>query len=655
MSSRRLVSRFAISVLFSVPIRTQWNRFVWVTSQVADELFSHCDTMDLKRFRPLLWERIISMGVIRPARTMYIGIEETCVLIARNLSDNTLIYWWGDASGPDAEKMKLCACPERGEVPAGSTEEMKITLVPMKEGYVQRLHIPCYVGDSQKMIILEIECNIQPFHVSFYLPVNNDEPFELKSNFTRVEWGMDNLKVALDLEEESRSGMKLLDKYRMQEERELMNTNLDQGSLFKDTSAGPSEADVDIEELGERVSGSSRTSEVVQVRDLDEFERSAVIEPITTIKISELTTESGKDSREDVAPSGHVVPFLETIAPGPTQPNVIEFMGLTLRTVTKKTFIIKNETPILSKFYLCTKNFYPVKCSCEWKTKTDRIKFMYKQIYGRNKDVIEEILRRSKQSESGVVIYVDPSNSDIGPFEAVPVDVYVFADTWGIYIDELDIDITGLPRFALAVCVQVVESPISLSIFVGASTKSHVLKFGTVAAGARLHKRKVSIKNTSVVPIAVDWHTFLVTPKTETMPFNIVVDLCTPFTDKLARELRTRNWKSRSDAHLEKHETDAIKSRRNKGSWTRNSSDLNGTECSVPYSRRGTDRPSKSHEYANEERDEYSNEIDQNEIKGIDDTEFKISLLPYRGALNTNACLVRRLNCTILSEVFKNN
>lgn len=76
----------------------------------------------------------------------------------------------------------------------------------------------------------------------------------------------------------------------------------------------------------------------------------------------------------------------------------------------------------------------------------------------------EEIVYRMKQPDSGVVVYVDPLNSSIGPFEAIPVDVYVFADTWGIYVDELEINITGLPQYTLGICIQVLESPISLSI-----------------------------------------------------------------------------------------------------------------------------------------------------------------------------------------------
>lgn len=63
-----------------------------------------------------------------------------------------------------------------------------------------------------------------------------------------------------------------------------------------------------------------------------------------------------------------------------------------------------------------------------------------------------------------MVVYVDPLNSDIGPFKAMPVDIYVFADTWGYYVDELEINIVGLPQYTIGICVQVVGSPISLSI-----------------------------------------------------------------------------------------------------------------------------------------------------------------------------------------------
>ncbi|XP_076623256.1 uncharacterized protein LOC143342856 [Colletes latitarsis] len=333
--------------------------------------------------------------------------------------------------------------------------------------------------------------------------------------------------------------------------------------------------------------------------------------------------------------------------------------------VEKKTFVIKNETPIPCNFRLRVKNFYPVDCSCERKSQEDRIKFIYKQVYGRNKDLIEETLCRLKQPRSGVVIYVDPPNSDIERFEAIPVDIYVFADTWGTYIDELDIDIAGLPRYTLAICVQVAELPISLSICERTSTSTCVIKFGTVATGIRLQPRKILVKNTSVVPIAVDWHSFLVMPKTETMPFNVVFDLYTPFTNKLARQLVASKWKSKNETCIEEHVTNSVKSEIKSGSdsfgrndsiaevssaspsasheattssctissklstsWTWNDCDLNSLESS------------KSHEYIKDETNVYSHEIDQNQIENANDTEFKISIIPYYGAVDTEVCLV---------------
>lgn len=78
-------------------------------------------------------------------------------------------------------------------------------------------------------------------------------------------------------------------------------------------------------------------------------------------------------------------------------------------------------------------------------------------------------------------------------------------------------------------------------------------RYGTEATGRRLHQRKVFVTNTSVVPIIIDWHTFLVKPVIETKPFNVVFNLCTPFTNKLASRLRSSKQKSNSELHLEEH------------------------------------------------------------------------------------------------------
>lgn len=68
-----------------------------------------------------------------------------------------------------------------------------------------------------------------------------------------------------------------------------------------------------------------------------------------------------------------------------------------------------------------------------------------------------------------------------------------------------------------------------------------------------MEDRHILLKNTSVVPVAIDWHTFLVEPAIETLPFNVIINLFTPLTDELAGKLRSCKQKSDSEMHLEKH------------------------------------------------------------------------------------------------------
>lgn len=51
----------------------------------------------------------------------------------RNLANSSLNYLWGEANGLDSTKMKLCVCPEKGEILAGNIQKMEIIITPIKE------------------------------------------------------------------------------------------------------------------------------------------------------------------------------------------------------------------------------------------------------------------------------------------------------------------------------------------------------------------------------------------------------------------------------------------------------------------------------------------------------------------------------------------
>lgn len=57
------------------------------------------------------------------------------------------------------------------------------------------------------MLMLGIECSIEPLYVTFYFPLNDDTPLKFKNNFVKVKWQVDSLKLALDMAGRSKKYM----------------------------------------------------------------------------------------------------------------------------------------------------------------------------------------------------------------------------------------------------------------------------------------------------------------------------------------------------------------------------------------------------------------------------------------------------------------
>ena len=64
-------------------------------------------------------------------RTLYIGVEETYVLMLKNFVNYPVNYSWGETNGLDSSKMKFCICPMKGEVLGGNSQKIEITIMPI--------------------------------------------------------------------------------------------------------------------------------------------------------------------------------------------------------------------------------------------------------------------------------------------------------------------------------------------------------------------------------------------------------------------------------------------------------------------------------------------------------------------------------------------
>ena len=67
----------------------------------------------------------------------------------------------------------------------------------------------------------------------------------------------------------------------------------------------------------------------------------------------------------------------------------------------------------------------------------------------------------------GIVFSVEPAAGELGPSEAVCIDIWAYADTWGTYVDQLTCYVTGLAPFMIGLEAQVIGFPLSFPMSSG--------------------------------------------------------------------------------------------------------------------------------------------------------------------------------------------
>ncbi|XP_043685305.1 uncharacterized protein LOC122637324 [Vespula pensylvanica] len=533
---------------------------------MLEELFSTLDIIDIKTIKSLICEPIIiSHGVLRPLR-LFIGIKEIFTVNIKNVTTTSVSYSWGNPVGSDCLKLQLIFCCESGCIPAGVTESIQIICCPIEEGYVESLYIPCYVNYSQKIIFLQVECEIKSFYVTFHIPYSDDI---LKTSDIYFEWHTSSISVRPNL---------------------LALQNLMLNKII-------SEKDDTINNLQKYY---SESFEMIQ---------------------SIYYEKTGEADYEEEEAFNQLVPFNKFISI--CHPVTIEFLEVPLGVATKRTFLIKNETSIKSSFWLKINNFYPVYITDKGKIKKDMMQSIYKMIISHHtEDIWDEI----KQPNSGILIYVNPFITELTPYKDVFVDIYVFVDTWGIYTDELEINILGLPPYILSICVQVTKMPISFPICEKTQLKIPMCRFGILPASSQKEIRKIFIRNSSSVPLIINWQ--IVLTGSYSMPFNLILHMRTHFTNNLAMALRKLK---------DKNENEKLQRKRLEVYVDENNCQmLNDSPCIV-----STDSDS------NYESDIFEYEMCSNifdcqydsQINKSGTTEFQVDLIP-NNLIDSNICTI---------------
>ncbi|KRT79609.1 hypothetical protein AMK59_7462, partial [Oryctes borbonicus] len=128
-------------------------------------------------------------------------------------------------------------------------------------------------------------------------------------------------------------------------------------------------------------------------------------------------------------------------------------------------------------------------------------------------DHFNELLAELKMAKStawedliaanGIVIKIEQTKNSIGAYENIKIDVWVYANTWGLYLDEIVIDISQLTPFCASLLVEVVGLPVEFPIAQNSIRKDPTIRLGVVSYFVGNVKRKLKVVNISAVAISV--------------------------------------------------------------------------------------------------------------------------------------------------------
>lgn len=61
---------------------------------------------------------------------------------------------------------------------------------------------------------------------------------------------------------------------------------------------------------------------------------------------------------------------------------------------------------------------------------------------------------------SGIVVQISPTYKQIYGRQVTEIDIWIYANTWGVYIEEVVIEMKDIPPFCLSMVVEVIGSPV---------------------------------------------------------------------------------------------------------------------------------------------------------------------------------------------------
>ncbi|VEN46992.1 unnamed protein product, partial [Callosobruchus maculatus] len=130
----------------------------------------------------------------------------------------------------------------------------------------------------------------------------------------------------------------------------------------------------------------------------------------------------------------------------------------------------------------------------------------------------------------------DIEHGELKGFGWTKVNLWIYANTWGIYSEDVIIDLLDTPSFCFSLLIDVTGIPVEFPMALNAITKYPTVRFGYLPYGFSNISRNITMVNTSCIPIHIIWHVFLSTEKDDSdetnYKFNLFCDVIDGTIDK---------------------------------------------------------------------------------------------------------------------------
>ncbi|GJQ87786.1 hypothetical protein Trydic_g18642 [Trypoxylus dichotomus] len=436
---------------------------------------------------------------------LYVGVPIQCKMCVHNFGNMVLILICGKPTGSSASSFDIRITPSIGIVNVQQNFQIDVRIVPKEMGYFEDVYIPVFILGCEKVKLVKLMCLVADITVAIRLPENypsivwpeivpeipevicvgENDTFVPSHDYHHRRLAEERLEGSIEVicESNEHRSIPKSDADPSIVKRRLLETEDGHGlqMLYR---AEPKNS---VEEQGSWCPEASTDS-------LERTNPTCVTPTDCSITATSttLTTEMGRSHSLRSLFEKHFDSELTL------QDYLIEFKGVPLKTPVKKTIEIVNMTPGSGDVNAEVANFYPAE---------------------HPKDVLKELLAEIGMAKStawedliaanGIVLKIEQSNNSIGAYERIEIDVWVYANTWGLYLDEILIDISQLTPFCVSVLIEVVGLPVQFPIAQNSICREPTIRLGVVPYFVDSIKRKLKVVNASAVPITVSWHLFV--------------------------------------------------------------------------------------------------------------------------------------------------